>query len=301
MFAPGVYPAAVTPFRKDGEIDTPSVLRLLAYFEAAGCRGVVLAGTNGEGPSLAAVEKRDLLRTARSGQGGLKLILGVSTPSLSEADWLCSQAAKKGADAVLLMPPGAFRQATPIAVEKWLAKVIDRSPVPVIVYNFPKMCGFALTAESIARLANLPTMAGVKDSSGEEANLADYRRVLRDDQVLFIGDETLLLKALKAGWTGTISGAANTTPVGLCRVMSEWASSQPEQAELWFDQLLPVLRSVRSHPQPATNKAVLHSLGVIESLEPRLPLEAADPTEVLSVLQDRTGVRVGDLGLASWA
>src|SRR5690242_18708589 len=100
----GVYPAAVTPFRADGSIDEVSLARLLAYFEAAGCQGVVLAGTNGEGPSLSAFEKRDLLRAAQAAKGGLLTVLGIATPSLTEALWLSQQAGKSGADAILLMP-----------------------------------------------------------------------------------------------------------------------------------------------------------------------------------------------------
>ena len=138
---PGVYSAAVTPFDTEGKIDDASVLRLLAYFEASGCSGAVLAGTNGEGPSLSAFEKRELLRVADKGRGKLKLILGIATPSLTEAQWLASQAGKNGADAVLVMPPGYFRRATETGIESWFTAVLESSPVPVLVYNFPKMTG----------------------------------------------------------------------------------------------------------------------------------------------------------------
>lgn len=287
----------MTPFLDSGEVDVPSLLRLLAYFEAAGCEGVVLAGTNGEGPSLAAVEKRDLLRTAAQGRGRLRLILGISTPSLTEAKWLCSQAAKSGADAVLLMAPGAFRQAPLSAVEAWLFEVVSGSPVPVLVYNFPKMCGFSLSAEAIHRLSKLDAMIGVKDSSGERDNLVSYRAAVAKDQSLFVGDETLLMEALQAGWTGTISGAANTLPTGLCRVLREWTAGAVDQAATWFRLVEPVIRAVRSHPQPATYKAVLHALGVISWPTPRLPLEVSDPQAVLEALERALGVRPGELGL----
>src|SRR4051812_46324331 len=108
----GCYPAAVTPFREDGEVDQPGMARLLAWFESQGCAGAVLAGTNGEGPSLSAVEKRDLLRAMLPMRGKLELILGVATPSLSEAIWSCRQVAKAGATAALVMAPGYFREAS---------------------------------------------------------------------------------------------------------------------------------------------------------------------------------------------
>src|SRR5438132_298207 len=113
----GCYPAAVTPFREDGEVDQPGMARLLAWFESQGCAGAVLAGTNGEGPSLSAIEKRDLLRAMMPVRGSIDLILGVATPSLSEAVWSCKQAAKIGAAAALVMAPGYFREATEQGIE----------------------------------------------------------------------------------------------------------------------------------------------------------------------------------------
>src|SRR4051812_1946026 len=101
----GIYPAAVTPFDEKGRVDILCVARLLAWFESNGCKGAVLAGTNGEGPSLSPVEKRDLLRDAMPLRGTLDLILGIATSSSDEAIWLCKQAGAVGAKAILLMPP----------------------------------------------------------------------------------------------------------------------------------------------------------------------------------------------------
>ena len=88
LFAPGVYPAAVTPMDSKQGVDEASLAKLLAWFEAAGCQGVVLAGTNGEGPSLSATEKRELIACAAGMRGKLELILGIATPSIEEAVWL---------------------------------------------------------------------------------------------------------------------------------------------------------------------------------------------------------------------
>jgi len=289
----GCYPAAVTPFDAQGRVDDVSVVKLLATFEAAGCQGVVLAGTNGEGPSLSSYEKRDLLRTASRSKGRLKLILGIATPSLTEAEWLAVQAAKDGADAVLVMPPGYFRGATEEGVERWFRALLDASPVPVIAYNYPKMTGVPLSAALVQRLSRHGNLAGIKDSSGERDNLSAYREALGGDHVLFVGDETILPDALEAGWTGTISGAANVVPRWLSRIVA----SPPDRRTALFETVLPVVNLVRTGPQPALNKAVLASLGVIARPEPRLPLLPADPGPCLSVLASRLGIRPGELGL----
>ena len=290
MLERGVYPAAVTPMDANGGIDEPSVARLLAYFEAARCSGVVLAGTNGEGPSLSAPEKRDLLRLASTCCGGLQLVLGIATPSFDEARWSCEQAAKNGAVAVLVMAPSYFRAATEDGIALWFERLADESPCPILAYNFPRMTGFTMSADFVGRLASHQNIVGFKDSSGEPANIPSFAIAAKGKR-LFVGDETLLMDALEAGWTGTISGASNCVPQWLSRVVREADANA-------FQVLLPVLRAIRSQTQPATNKAVLHALGVISTPHPRLPLMATDPTAVLSALEEHLGITAKNLALS---
>ncbi len=290
MLEPGVYPAAVTPMLEDGSVDEPSVVRLLSYFETAGCKGVVLAGTNGEGPSLSAYEKRDLVRTAAKAKGSLSLVLGIATPSLDEARWLCLQASREGAVAVLVMPPSYFRAATEEGIAQWFEALADESPVPVLAYNFPKMTGFTMSPQFIARLSNHENIVGFKDSSGEQSNLSAYVEGAAPsaprEKRLFVGDETLLLEALTKGWTGTISGAANCVPQWLSKIVADRDQTK-------FEIVLPVIKAIRAQSQPAANKAVLHALGVIATPHPRLPLKAVDPSPVLDALKEHLGIAPG--------
>ncbi len=287
MLDPGVYPAAVTPFDATGQIDSPSLAKLLAWFEASGCRGVVLAGTNGEGPSLSAVEKRDLVRMTVPLAGRLKVILGIATPSLTEAIWLAQQSGKAGASAALVMPPAYFRAASSAGLAAWFRELADHSPIPILVYNYPKMTGIPITPEFLADLQTHPMIVGVKDSSGEESNLASYRAAVPKSGCLFVGDETLLPKALAAGWTGTISGAANLIPTFLTKLF------QASQREANFELILPVLQHLRSQPQPALNKAVLATLGIISRPDVRLPLLPVPADETIAILEERLGIRPG--------
>src|SRR5579862_6215453 len=150
----GCYPAAITPLGADGEVDHPGMARLLAWSESHGCTGAVLAGTNGEGPSLSAVEKRDLLRAMMPVKGKLDLILGVGTPSLTEAIWSCKQAAKSGAVAALAMAPAYFREASEDGIYGWFMALMDAADLPVLVYNFPQKTGITITPALMARLSH---------------------------------------------------------------------------------------------------------------------------------------------------
>lgn len=285
----GVYPAIVTPFDEVGNIDALSLVRHLAWLESKGCVGVTLAGTTGEGPSLSAVEKRDMLRIAKSAAGGLKVILGVLTSSLSEAKWMVQQAGKNGADAILLMPPSYFRRASVSGVTEWLQDVMDHSPLPVLLYNFPKMSGYGFSAESLSSLRVHPKFAGLKDSSGDLANLALFRSLVGPDDSLFVGDETLLLSAMEAGWTGSISGAANVVPQWLSRLIASWLAGDEASARTLFEFILQALVAIRSCPQPETHKAVLKAAGLLSNDSPRLPLKPVEVDDRWDIVLSRLG------------
>ena len=280
----GVYPASVTPFDARGAIDLPALARLFAWFKAGKCQGVVLAGTNGEGPSLSAVEKRDMLKAAVAFADGLEVVLGVATPSLDEAIWLCKQAGAAQAEGVLLMPPGYFRDVSDEGVARWFESVLDKSPVGVLIYNFPHRTGITLPPELMTRLSRHEKMVGLKDSSGNRENIQAYADALSGTgKKLYVGDETLLLAALQSGWTGTISGAANLIPGWLSQIVREWSTNQ-ESAEVKFKLIEPVLKAVRSCPQPGSNKRMLAELNVLANAAPRLPLERIERERVESAL-----------------
>lgn len=298
----GVYPAAVTPLDDQGKVDHAAVARLLAWFEACGCKGAVLAGTNGEGPSLSAVEKRDLLQNAVPGK--LELILGIATPSLDEALWLTKRAAEFGAVAALVMPPFYFRDAEESGIVDWFTQLMDKSPMPVLVYNFPQKTGITLTPEFMNTLARHEMFAGLKDSSGSVENIQSYPQALaqKADAKLFVGNEELLIQALDAGWTGTISGAANVLPQWLAQVIREYDAAQEggaakADAHAKFELLLPAIGALRGQKQPALNKALLQKLGILPSARLRPPLtptpgEAVE--RIAAELTARLGVRWGD-------
>jgi len=293
MISPGVYPAAVTPFTAKDQIDFEGLAKLLAWFEANGCHGAVLAGTNGEGPSLSAVEKRDMALKAKGLRGKLDIVLGIATPSLDEAVWLCKQAANAECKAVLLMAPFYFRDASEAGVRDWFLRVLDKSPVDVIVYNFPQKTGVTIGAELLRQLAPHPRCIGVKDSSGNADNLKSYREAVPEGKLLFVGNETLLMDALNSGWSGTISGAANCLPMWLSQIVAQYLEGKAESAEEKFKLCLPAIEALRSQPQPAMNKAILHRWRVLPEALVRLPLTAAQPEEVAQtarLLQERLGL-----------
>lgn len=272
--------AAVTPFDDKGRPDPAQMARHLAWLESEGCAGAVIGGTNGEGPSISAVEKRDLLRDVQGARGKLALWMGVTTSSLSEAIWTAEQAAKHGAERLLVLPPTYFREATEEGLTSWFLALMEASPLPVVAYNFPQRSGFAFSEAFLQHLNEAPNFVGVKDSSGESANLAVFRRALPGKD-LFVGDETLLLSALQAGWTGSISGVSNTIARYLVEVERGIARGD---AEIKFELALPAIRAMRP-ARPALQKALLKRLGVIDRDDVRLPLTPLPDQDLRAVIE----------------
>lgn len=273
----GLYPAVVTPMRPDMSVDEASLIRLLAWFRDQEVPGVVLAGTTGEGPSLAAVEKRDLVRTAVGAGLNLQIILGVATPSLTEAEWLVSQAGKAGASGILLLPPYFPCGASETAMTAWMRRVMDVSPIPVILYHYPQRSGVPISLAMIEELKSHPQFAGVKDSSGQSEPLAERIAATLPARTM-VGEERLLVTARKLGANGSISGASNLFPRWVQRLL---------QGDTVADELLqPILTVVRQYNLPALAKVYLASQGVISHPTVRLPLTALDavPRDVTDAL-----------------
>lgn len=277
----GVYPASVTPMTQEGKVDYASLVRLLAWFKQSGCAGVVVGGSNGEGPLLSAVEKRDLAREAA--RHGIPVIAGLATSSLEEAVWLGQQAHRAGCAAGLVMPP-TFGASDLEGVAQWFEALATRSPLPVIVYHHPAMTRVEFTLPLLQRLLDHPNVVGLKTSSGRVEELA-WRPDLPPGKVCLVGDEALLHASLAQGWQGTISGAAN--------VLAPWLVRLCQDNDPALDKLIqPLVQLIRRSPQPSTHKAVLHAEGLLSTPLPRLPLLPADGTEVREAIRERLGAVV---------
>lgn len=291
MVGGGVWPAAVTPFAEDGSVDLGGVAKLIAMFRAQGYAGIVLAGTTGEGASLSAIEKRDLVREAVRMAESFPVVLGVASNSLHEAQWLVGQAGKAGAAGVLLSPPTFYRSAGEDEIVEWMLQVVEVAGCPVLAYHFPQVMGVGISPAMLERLVAHPNVAGLKDSSGEIGNLEVFRRIVPEEKLLFVGEELVLMEALEAGWSGSISGGSNVLGGWLVEVFRQWAEGDMDGARAKFAVVEPVLREMKSVVFPGAMKGVLADWGVLESGDVRLPLANGEIEPLRSVLRERLGLR----------
>ncbi|MEN3002530.1 MAG: dihydrodipicolinate synthase family protein [Armatimonadota bacterium] len=206
----GIYTALLTPFTETGEVDEPLFVRLLAFQEAAGVAGVVVAGTTGEGASLSVPEKVALYELASRTRGQLRIVAGILSCSLPEAIYLARNAARVGCDALMVAPPYYYRASLDGLIAFYRA-LLEETALPIILYNIPQLTRQPIPAALVEALLPFPNLLGIKDSSGDPESLQTYLGFAPRLKV-WVGEEKLLLYALQHGGAGSISGLANVFP-----------------------------------------------------------------------------------------
>ena len=218
----GILPPITTPFDARGGVDLGALVANIERYNETGLSGYVAFGSNGEAVHLSESERRQTLATLRRAAApGRLIIAGVNEQATAAAIAASCQAADAGADAVLVITPYFYRSAmTQEVLENFFLEVAEASPVPVLAYNIPQNTGVAVTPATLARLAEHPKVAGVKDSSGNLVVLAEILRLTPDDFAVMVGHAGIFYPALMLGAAGAVLAVACVAP-GACLELSE--------------------------------------------------------------------------------
>jgi len=211
----GVLAPLVTNFYDNtGELDIASFAANVRAHLAAGLHGVLVAGSTGEASLLDSDERAALVDAARELTPKDKwLLVGTGAESTRNCLNLTKDAAKRGADAALVVAPHYYGNAmTTDALRMHYRRLADESPIPVMIYTIPKYMHFAISAELVAELAQHPNVIGMKDSSGNKDLLAGYMKSASDNFAVFVGSAQLFHHALMSGARGGILAAAMFAP-----------------------------------------------------------------------------------------
>jgi len=225
----GVTPPLVTPLTAGCQLDEAALENLARRSIDAGCAGVFVLGTTGEGPSVGRAMKRDVIAAAVRGvEGRAPVLAGLIEASTEDARRLAGEAYEAGAAALVWTPPFYFHvpQHEVIAAAE---RLLPALPLPVYLYNIPVFTKVPLEPETLARLAKLPNVFGIKDSGGDLAKLARTRALLPETPILW-GPEEIQLDAMAAGATGGVNGGANLFPTLFVALDRAIAAQQMERA-----------------------------------------------------------------------
>jgi 4-hydroxy-tetrahydrodipicolinate synthase len=283
--------ALVTPMTVSGAIDFAALERLLEFHITEGTDGVVIAGTTGESPTLEASELEALVTHAvRTIGGRIPVIAGSGANATSKATALCRVVEKAGADAALVVTP-YYNKPTQAGLKAHYEAVARSTALPVILYNVPGRTCCDLLPETVAELAQCPTIVGLKEATPGTERLASLRELCPNDFCLLSGDDATSMDFVLAGGDGVISVTANVAPRlmhGLCEAAS---AGESRKAASINDRLrdLHVELFIESNPIPV--KWAVSRMGLMEE-GIRLPLTRLDEAcyEAVAAAMSRAGV-----------
>jgi 4-hydroxy-tetrahydrodipicolinate synthase len=289
----GCFTALVTPFR-DGEIDQLALAKLVEGQIEAGVRGLVVAGTTGEAPTLSRVEYQHLLSACmKHAAGRVPMIAGTGTYSTQESIDRTQLAAAAGASAAMIVAP-YYNRPGPRGLRLHFEMVADRSPIPILLYNIPSRTGSEIPVSLAIELASHERIEAIKDAAQSATQAAEL--IASGALAVLSGDDALTLPWMALGATGVVSVASNVAPGPLVALVEAAAAGDFELARKWHYLLQPLFRSLFLESNPVPAKALLELLGRC-SAEVRAPLVMAQEStrdalwNAWSVLQEKTASR----------
>lgn len=268
----GCGTALVTPFHQDGSIDEPALRNLVAWQVECGIDFLVPCGTTGETPTLSHDEwLRVIDITIEVVAGRVAILAGATSNSTHDAVEKAKEVASHaGVDAILTASPyynkptqeGQYRHF------KAIAEAVDK---PVILYNVPGRTGANIEPGTLARLAEVPNIAGVKEASGNMTQIAEVCNAVPERFLVFSGDDAITLPVIALGGVGIISVASNEIPREMAEMTRAALNNDWDTARRIHRKYLPLMQAnfIESNPLPV--KAVLAMMGKLEEVY-RLPL-----------------------------
>jgi 4-hydroxy-tetrahydrodipicolinate synthase len=266
----GVITALATPFR-DGAVDVEAFAALVERQVAAGVSGVVPVGTTGESAVLSHDEHHQVVSLCvELVKGRAKVIAGAGSNATDEAISLARHAKEAGADAALAITP-YYNRPSQEGMYQHFKAINDAVDLPVLLYNVPSRTAVDLSNDTVARLAELKNIAGIKDATGDLARASLMRRRVPEDFALISGDDPTFLGYVAHGGCGVISVTSNVAPRACVAQWKALETGDFAGALAWQDRLIRLHKALFLDSSPAPTKYALSRLNLCRE-ELRLPL-----------------------------
>ncbi|MFZ4426256.1 MAG: dihydrodipicolinate synthase family protein [Saprospiraceae bacterium] len=242
----GVIPPMVTPFDQSGAVDFEALERNILRWNTQGPAGYLVLGSNSEAASLSEKEKLSLIaRTAATASPGKVILAGTGMESTAETIRFTRAAQGEGASAALVLTPFYYRDAyKDEQLIRHFQEVADAVEIPVLLYNVPKYTQINLSSHAVETLSRHPNIVGMKDSSGNVAQLVEFQRVADPSFQVLVGTAGIWYPALVLGVTGGIMALANCAPEALIEIQALYESGNAAAAERLYRRWAPVNHAV---------------------------------------------------------
>ena len=284
----GVGTALVTPFTSSGALDEAAVKRLARRQVDAGVHFLVPCGTTGETPTLSDAERRKIVELVASEVSGRALVMaGAGGYDTKEVIHAVAEMTKAGAQGILSVTP-YYNKPTPEGLYQHYKAIASTTSLPIVVYNVPGRTGCNVDAATLARLATIPNIVGVKEASGNMTQMAEVCHAVPKDFIVLSGDDALTLPLMAIGGKGIISVASNEAPAEMVQMVEAAERGNFDEARRWHAKLLPLMQVNFVESSPGPVKFAMASMGLCE-LSYRLPMVPPKQTsqeKVLAVLKE---------------
>ncbi len=267
----GSLVAMVTPFR-DGRVDEAKIRELVEFHVKNGTDGLVPCGTTGESPTLSHEEHKRLVEiVVAAAAGRIPVVAGTGSNSTAEAIDLTVHAAKAGADAALLVSP-YYNKPTQQGLYEHFKAIAQAAPdLPLILYNIQGRTAVNIETDTLARLAGIPNIVGVKEASGSLDQMTSVVLACGPDFTMLSGDDSLTLPLMAVGGRGVISVVANFLAKEVAEMTHAALDGDWKRARELHWKLFPICRAMFIETNPIPVKEAMAMLGMIRA-EWRLPM-----------------------------
>jgi 4-hydroxy-tetrahydrodipicolinate synthase len=266
----GSHVAIVTPFRK-GKVDERALGDLIEWQIAKGTNGIVPCGTTGESATLSHEEHNRVIElTVEVVRRRVPVTAGTGSNSTDEAISLTKHAKEAGADAALLITP-YYNKPTQEGLYRHYKAIAEAVDLPLVLYNIPGRTGVNMLPTTIARLAVIQNIVGVKEGSGVIQQASDIVHMCGDRLAVLAGDDAMTLPMMAVGGQGVITVTANIAPTEMANLVKAFTDGNIAEARRIHFQLSPLFAALFYETNPIPVKEALGMMGKIDP-ELRLPL-----------------------------
>ncbi len=269
-FCNGILTAMITPFT-DGGVNLKETGRMIDYQIDGGTDAVVILGTTGEPATMTENEKVEVIKfSVKHAAGRIKVIVGTGSNDTAKAVAASRRAEELGADGVLAVTP-YYNKCTQKGLLEYYRAICSAVKIPVIAYNVPSRTAVNILPETAEKLAEIPNMAGIKEASGNMAQVCETMRRIRGKMDLYSGEDFLNLPMLAIGGAGLISVTSNIAPALVKKMYELVKANELDKANEVQDFLLPLEDACFLEVNPIPIKAAYNMLG-FDAGVPRAPL-----------------------------
>ena len=266
----GMATAIVTPMTADG-IDYEALGRFIEFQIENGINAIVVMGTTGENATIEYEDQKEVIRfTVEKVAKRVPVIAGTGTNNTEHVLHNTRNACEAGADAILVVTP-YYNKATQNGLYQHFVTVAEASTVPVILYNVPGRTGCNLLPKTVARLAEHPNIVGVKEATGNMAQMVEIMHLCGDKIDVYSGEDALTVSMMAMGAAGTISVLSNVVPKESVAMTDACMAGDYQTAARMQCDLLPLINALFSEVNPIPAKAAVSAMGYGEEYL-RLPL-----------------------------